>query len=126
MLSEAGARHHSSDKKVTFEEIPLKKSHILQRANKKASMLRKSILHFNLETEMADLQNSLSEDQASSELSEQQLQAKLKGRRRIPVFMNTPAPHLSFLIDIEQYRNREHPNRSAPGFMYAVVTKQAA
>jgi hypothetical protein len=66
---------------------------------------------------MADLNEAQSEDQASSELSEEQIQAKIKGRRRNPVFMNGPAPHLSFLIDTSQYRNREHPNRSAPGFM---------
>jgi hypothetical protein len=67
---------------------------------------------------MADLNEAPSEEQASSsELSEQQVQVKAKGRRRNPVFMSGPAPHLSFLIDIDQYRNREHPNRSAPGFM---------
>jgi hypothetical protein len=115
MLSEAGARHHSSDKKVTFEEIPLKKSQILQKANKKATMMRKSILHFNLETEMADLNDAISEDQVSSELPEEKIQKNT--RRRNQVFMSGPAPQLSFLIDISQYRNREHPNRSAPGFM---------
>ena len=94
-------------------EIPLKKSHILRKANQKLSLFTKTNkATFNIESRVMEASRY---EAAMQEGEFKDFIFRNKGRS--PDRSTGTPSQMVFSIDLNKYINEDHPNRTRPGFL---------